>query len=252
MRIVVAGGTGFVGTPTVEAVRSAGHEAVVLSRSHGVDLVSGRGLEAALTGADTVIDVVSVETLKASTAIEFFTAATGNLLTAAADAGVGHVVLLSIVGIDRIPYDYYAGKVAQEKLVSASAVPSTILRATQFHEFAAQMFARAKAGPLHLAPRARTQPVAAREVAEQLVTLATGDARGRVPDLAGPREEQLADMVRAYARRIGYRGWIPALNVPGPQMAGMRAGKALPGPDAVRGTQTFAEWLAEAVPARAD
>jgi hypothetical protein len=73
-----------------------------------------------------------------------------------------------------------------------------------------------------------------------------------VPDFAGPREEQLADMVRAYARRIGYRGWIPALNVPGPQMAGMRAGKALPGPDAVRGTQTFTEWLAEAVPARAD
>lgn len=164
MRIAVAGGTGTVGRHTVEALQSAGHDAVVLSRSRGVDLVTGQGVGEALAGADAVIDVVSVETLKASTAIEFFTAAAGNLSAAAADAGVGHLVLLSIVGIDRIPYDYYAGKIAQEKIVEGSRVPSTILRATQFHEFAGQMFERAKLGPLHLAPNARTQPVAAREV----------------------------------------------------------------------------------------
>jgi uncharacterized protein YbjT (DUF2867 family) len=152
-------------------------------------------------------------------------------------------VLLSIVGIDKIPYDYYAGKVAQEKVVEASRVPWTIQRATQFHEFAAQMFARAKVGPLHLAPRARTQPVAAREVGVRLAGLAAGPSQGRVPDFAGPREEQLADLIRAFARREGYRGWIPALNVPGPQMAGMREGKALPGPDAELGEETFDEWL---------
>ncbi len=216
----------------------------MLSRSEGVDLVTAAGLEAALTGVDAVIDVASIQTLKAATAIEFFTAATGNLVSAAADAGVSHVVLLSIVGIDRIPYDYYAGKVAQEKVVEASRVPWTILRATQFHEFSAQMFARAKAGPLHIAPRARTQPVAAREVAERLVALAVGTPQGRATNFAGPREEQLADMIRAYARSQGYRGWIPALNVPGPQMAGMRAGHALPGPDADFGSQTFDQWLA--------
>lgn len=245
MRIAVAGGTGVVGRHTVDAVREAGHDAVVLSRSTGVDLVSGRGLSEALRGADAVIDVASIETLKASAAIEFFTAATGNLLSAAADAGVRHAVLLSIVGIDRIPYDYYAGKVAQEKIVEASPVPWTIQRATQFHEFAAQMFARATLGPLHVAPRARTQPVAAREVGERLAALAVGEPRGRVADFAGPREEQLADMIRAFARHQGYRGWVPALNVPGPQMTGMREGKALPGPDADLGRQTFAEWLAE-------
>lgn len=244
MRIAVAGGTGVVGRHTVDAVRSAGHEAVVLSRSHGVDLVSDRGVAEALAGADAVVDVTSIATLKADAAIEFFTAATGTLVCAAADAGVPHVVLLSIVGVDRIPYDYYAGKVAQEKVVQASAVPWTILRATQFHEFAAQMFDRARLGPLHLAPRARTQPIAAQEVGARLAQLAAGTAQGRVPDLAGPREEQLADMIRAYARRRGYRGWIPALDVPGPQMAGMRAGKALPGEDATLGRQTFAEWLA--------
>ncbi|QYM65106.1 SDR family oxidoreductase [Microbacterium sp. Se5.02b] len=244
MRIAVAGGTGVVGRRTVEAVRADGHDPVVLSRSHGVDLVTGRGLAAALEGTDAVIDVASIETLKASTAIEFFTAATGNLITTAAEAGVGHVVLLSIVGIDRIPYDYYAGKLAQEKLVQAATVPWTILRATQFHEFAAQMFARAKLGPLHIAPRARTQPVAAGEVGERLAQLAAGDAQGRVRDLAGPREEQLADMVRAFARHTGYQGWVPAVSVPGPQMSGMRSGKALPGRDADLGRQTFEEWLA--------
>lgn len=244
MKIAVAGGTGVVGRPTVEAARAVGHEVVVLARSQGVDLVSGKGVEAALAGVDTVIDVTSVETLRAATAIEFFTAAMGNLVAAAASAGVGHLVLLSIVGIDRIPYDYYAGKVAQEKVVEASPVPWTIQRATQFHEFAAQMFARAKVGPLHLAPRARTQPVAAREVGERLATLAAEGARGRVRDFAGPHEEQLAEMVRAYARSAGYRGWIPALNVPGQQMRGMRAGDALPDADADLGRQTFAEWLA--------
>jgi len=244
MKIAVAGGTGVVGRHTVEAVRAAGHDAVVLTRSHGVDLVTGKGLAAALIGADAVVDVASIETLKAAAAIEFFTAATGNLVSAAADAGVAHVVLLSIVGIDRIPYDYYAGKVAQEKVVERSPVPWTLLRATQFHEFAAQMFDRAKIGPLHVAPRARTQPVAAREVGERLAGLAAGQAQGRVRDLAGPREEQLAEMIRSYARREGYRGWIPALNVPGPQMKGMRAGDALPGQDADLGVQTFAEWLA--------
>ncbi|EQM86774.1 SDR family oxidoreductase [Microbacterium maritypicum] len=244
MRIAVAGGTGTVGRHTVEAVRTAGHDAVVLSRSQGVDLVTGQGLDDALAGADAVVDVASIETLTASAAIEFFTAATGNLVSAASNAGVGQVVLLSIVGIDRIPYDYYAGKIAQEKIVEASRVPWTILRATQFHEFAEQMFARAKLGPVHIAPNARTQPVAASEVGARLAALAAGDPQGRVRDLAGPREEQLSDMVRAFARRTGFRGWIPRLNVPGPQMAGMRAGHALPGPDADLGRQSFAEWLA--------
>lgn len=244
MRIAVAGGTGVVGRHIVEALRTAGHDAVVLSRAAGVDLVTGRGLDAALHGADAVIDVASIASLKAHESIEFFTAATGNLVAAAADAGVGHVVLLSIVGIDRIPYDYYAGKVAQEKVIEASRVPWTILRATQFHEFAQQMFARAKVGPLHLAPNARTQPVAAAEVGARLAALAAAEPRGRARDFAGPREERLADMIRAFARSEGYRGWIPALDVPGPQMAGMRAGHALPGPDAELGKQTFDEWLA--------
>jgi len=244
MKIAIAGGTGTVGTPTAEAVRRAGHEALIMSRSTGVDLVTGAGLDAALDGVTAVIDTANVSTLNARAATEFFTTATGNLIDAAERAGARHFVLLSIVGIDRMPYDYYAGKVAQEKVVEASGVPWTIQRATQFHEFAKQMFANAAAGPLHLAPRARTQPVAAAEVGERLATLAAAEPRGRARDLAGPREEALDAMVKAYAKATGHRGWVPAVSIPTKQMKAMRAGLALPGVDADLGRQTFADWLA--------
>jgi uncharacterized protein YbjT (DUF2867 family) len=244
MRIAIAGGTGTVGRPTVDAVRAAGHEPVVLARSTGVDVVSGAGLDAALEHVDAVIDTTNVTTLSADTAAKFFTTATGNLLAAAGRAGVGHVVVLSIVGVDRIPYDYYAGKLAQERVVEASAVPWTILRATQFHDFAAQLYDRAKLGPLHVAPRARVQPVAVAEVGARLTELAAAGGQGRAADLAGPREEKLDEMVQAYARHIGKRGWIPSISLPGAQMKGMRAGHALPGPGAQLGAETFSAWLA--------
>ena len=246
MRIAVAGGTGAVGAHVVDALRSDGHEPVVLSRSTGVDLTTGRGLAAALEGVDAVVDVSNVSALSADAATGFFRTATGNLLAGAQRAGVAHLVVLSIVGIDRMPYDYYAGKLAQEQLVHAADVPWTLLRATQFHEFAAQLFDRAKLGPLHVAPRARVQSVAAREVAARLAQLATGTPRGRVADLAGPREERLDDMVKAYARRAGHRGWIPSVSLPGAQMKGMRDGLALPGPGADLGELTFADWLEDA------
>lgn len=243
MRIAVAGGTGTVGRHVVEAAKSAGHDVSLLTRSAGVDLVTGAGLAAALDGIEAVIDTANITTLSEDTATEFFRAASGNLVAASARAGVGHVVLLSIVGIDRNPHAYYAAKLAQEAVYAAGTVPWTILRATQFHEFAAQTFVNAKAGPLHVAPRARTQPIAAREVGEHLVALAAQPAQGPARDLAGPREEELADMVKAYARAIGHRGPVPAMAIPGAQMKGMREGLNLPGPGAVLGTQTFAEWL---------
>ena len=245
MKIAVAGGTGVVGRYVVEVLRAEGHDAVALTRSEGVDLTTGVGLDAALDGADAVVDTANVSTLSADDAIRFFETATGNLVAASARAGVSHLVTLSIVGIDRIPHDYYAGKLAQERVVEGSAVPWSLLRATQFHEFASQLFDRAKLGRLHVAPRARVQPVAAREVGERLAALAVGAPQGRVADLAGPREERLDEMVKAYARRTGHDGWIPSVSLPGAQMKGMRAGYALPQPGATLGRQTFAEWLAE-------
>lgn len=244
MRIAVAGGTGTVGREIVAAARARGHEAVVIARSAGVDLLTGAGLDAALTGADAVIDAAGVGTLDAAEATAFFRGTAETLLAAAGRARIRHVVLLSIVGVDRNPHGYYAGKVAQEDVYARSGVPWTIVRATQFHEFAGQIAPQARFGPVQLAPRARTQPIAAAEVAAHLVAVAEGDARGRATDIAGPREEALSDMIRAWVRHEGRRGPVFAVSLPGAQMRGMRAGLALPGPQALRLGPTFGDWLA--------
>lgn len=247
MRIAVAGGTGLIGRMVVDRARERGHEVVALARSQGVDLTSGAGVDEALAGADAVVDVLNVSTLKEAESVAFFRATTSALLAAEKRASVPHHVALSIVGVDRAPFDYYAGKRAQEELVEAGDVPWTILRATQFHEFAPTVYATAAVGPLHLAPRMRTQPIAAREVAERLVVLAEGSPSGHVA-LAGPREESLVEMVRAYARATGRRGWIPSVSLPGRFGRAQRDGSLLPGADVERGTQTYAEWIAALAP----
>ncbi|GAA1997964.1 SDR family oxidoreductase [Microbacterium pumilum] len=249
MRIAVAGGTGLTGTHVVEIARRRGHEAIPLSRHGGVDLVSGAGLPQALVGADTIIDVSNVNSMKTDVSVSFFAGATRNMLSSGQRAGVTHHIALTIVGADAVSEGYYAGKLSQERAIEASAVPWTILRSTQFHEFAALMYEIARAGPLHAAPRARIQPIAVREVAEHLVTLAESGPGGRVSELAGPREESLAAMVRAYARAIGHRGWMPEVSLPGALGRAQRNGALLPAPGATLGTQTFAEWL-DALPDR--
>lgn len=243
MKIAVAGGTGTVGRLVVERARAMGHDAVVLSRAAGVDLRDRATVDRALTGVDAVVDAASVGTMDAVTSTEFFQAASGTLLDAAASAGVGHAVLLSIVGIDRNPHGYYAGKVLQEQMFEDSTVPWSILRATQFHEFAGQVAAQARLGPLQLAPRARVRPVAAAEVAARVVELAVAGAQGRVSDLAGPREERLDRMIRTWVRRSGSRRPVIPVSIPGAQMRGMREGLALPGAGATIAGPTFEEWL---------
>lgn len=244
MRIAVAGGTGTAGRRVVEVARSRGHDVAIATRGAGADATTGDGLREALQGVDVVIDTLNVTTLDARTSEEFFRAATGRLLAAEGAVGVGHHVALSIVNCDRAPHGYYAGKVAQEALITAGALPWTILRTTQFHDFAAQVFASARIGPLHLAPRMRTQPVSLDDVAARLVDLAEAPPAGRARDLAGPQEESLVAMVRGYARATGHRGPLPAFPLPGPLGRAQRDGTLLPGLDADRGTVTFAQWLA--------
>ncbi|MET2010614.1 SDR family oxidoreductase [Microbacterium chocolatum] len=253
MRIAIAGASGRVGVPTGEIARARGHDVVALTRADGVDLVTGAGVEAALGGVDVVIDVTNRDTRHTRRSVDFFTSVTTTLLDAEVRAGVRHHVALSIVGIDGQTSGYYAGKLAQEAGVQAGPVPWTLLRTTQFHEFAAQIWETAAVGPIHLAPRMRTQPIAAREVASRLVDLAEGRPRGRARDLAGPHEESLVTMVRAYGRAIGRpatRWRVPAVSLPGAFGRWQRDGSALPGPDAMLGEQTFAEWLDETRAAR--
>lgn len=243
MRIAVVGGTGVVGSHVVGAAAAGGHDVVALSRRSGVDVLTGEGLDDALRGADVVVDTTSIQSMSTTKAAAIHRTAAEHLLTAAARTGVGHAVLLSIVGVDRNPYNYYAGKLAQEAVFERSSVPHTILRATQFHEFAGQLLERLSVGPLHPVPRARIQPVAAREVGEHLALLAQQPPQGHALDLAGPREEELSDMARAYAAHVGLRGPVLPVRLPIAQLKGMREGLNLPTGDAVTGTQTFTDWL---------
>lgn len=245
MRIAVAGGTGLVGRHVVDAVTAAGHTPVTVARSHGMDLLTGRGLDAALAGVDAVIDVTNVTSIREKVATAFFETAGRNLLAAEEKAGVGHHVTLSIVGIERVPgYGYYRAKLHQEQIVQEGRIPWTVLRATQFHEFAQQILTQVP-GPLAFVPRMRCQPVAAREVAHRLVEVATGPAQKTAPELAGPREEQLVDMARRLLRAQGRHRWLIPVRFPGATGAAMTGDALLPAEAGPRGTQTFDQWLDE-------
>ena len=243
MRIAVAGGTGLVGSMLAQQARERGHEVVVLARSTGSDLLRGQDVATLIEGCDAVVDVLNVATLDAKASRRFFVTTTHALLAAEAVAGVRHHLALSIVGVDRAPYGYWAGKLAQEQAIEAGPVPWTLLRATQFHEFAAQSLARGTFGPLHLATRMRTRPVAAAEVAARLVQLAEARPTGHVTPLAGPREEWLPDMVRAYAEVVRVRGPVVTITLPGAFGRALREGAALPGPDADLAREPFTSWL---------
>jgi uncharacterized protein YbjT (DUF2867 family) len=243
MRIAVAGGTGTVGQHVVEVAKERGHDVVSLSRAEGVDLVNGRGLNQALQGADTVIDVSGIETMSTKKAVDFYTNATQNLLAAEKLTGVRHHVALSIVGIDKATSGLYAGKLVQEDEVRHGGIPWSLLRCTQFHEFVPLTVKVASVGPLVFVPKMFTQPVAAREVAEALVNAAEAGPKGRLPDLGGPRGEQLADLVRAYLKKTGRRKRIVPLHVPGTMGKAMRKGKLIPKAGAAVGRQTFQQWL---------
>lgn len=242
MRIAVAGGTGVVGRHVVEAARARGHEVVALSRGNGQDLTTGAGLDEALAGADAVIDCSNVVAATARGSVGFFEPATSHLLAAEERAGVRHHVVLSIVGIDRVDYGYYAGKRRQEELALSGPVPTTVLRTTQFHEFPGQVMAALK-GPVAYVPRMRVQPVAAVEVARQLVVLAEGQPQGRAPELAGPEVLELTDMARRLLEATGDSRRLVSTRFPGRGGKAMASGACLPTGDGPRGTLTFEQWL---------
>ncbi|WP_353826577.1 SDR family oxidoreductase [Agromyces sp. SYSU T0242] len=249
MKIAIAGATGVVGRHVTAAAEARGHDILPLTRGAGYDLARGTGpdgasLTDALAGVDAVIDVTSVQTTSAARSRDFFTAVTTNLLRAEREARVGHHVALSIVGIDGVDASYFAGKLAQERLVDAAPVPHTILRATQFHEFAEQVTARLSLGRLLTPiPIGRYRPVAAREVGERLVEVAADAPAGRARDLTGPREERLADMVRRIFAHDGVRRPVVEFPFPGPYGTASASGALRGGADADRAIITFDDWL---------
>lgn len=244
MKIVVAGATGSLGTQVVEAVRAAGHEPVSISRGSGADLLSGSGLTEALRGASAVIDASATSSTSTKESVEFFTTVTRNLLAAERAADVPHHVAISIIGAAKVNTNYYAGKAAQEAILRAEPGGWSLLRTTQFHEFARQLVGHGKLGPLQGVPKMRSQPIAATEVAAELVAIASGDPRGIEPDLAGPKEERMADLVRRYLAATAQRRPVIEVSIPGAWGRGMRDGSLLPKAGTRLGRQTFDEWLA--------
>ena len=245
-KIAVAGATGRLGRHVVDLLEARGHEVVAISRSNGVDVITGAGLAEALEGVEIVVDATTPPTPDEQAAIEFFTTAARNLQELGARAGVKRIVVVSIVGIDRFSGGYNAAKVVQEQEHLIGPVPVRILRATQFHEFVEQLMDWGRQGDVAYLWRMRTQLVAARTVAEAVCELATenkpvpatGD--GPIWEIAGPREESLVEAARRLAARNGDPVRVEAVDSPDPLY---EAGGALPGPDAVLAGPTFDEWL---------
>jgi uncharacterized protein YbjT (DUF2867 family) len=242
MRIAVAGGTGVVGHCVTEELEAAGHEAVVLTRSAGVDLLTGASLAAALEGVDVIIDAASPDDHGEAAATRFHVTSTRHLHAAGAAAGVKRVLVLSIVGIERAPTGYYAAKLEHERAALAGPLPAMVLRATQFHEYVAQVIGwNAKDGRARI-PNCRVQTVAARTVAQRLIDAAADPAawRERALDVAGPVAADLLDLAEQVVKRFGWdvelSGFCP----------GTPPGGRLPGPDAWLGGPLFEQWLAGA------
>ncbi|MFC4907662.1 SDR family oxidoreductase [Actinomadura gamaensis] len=245
MRIAVAGATGNIGALTVALLQKDGHDVVSISRSLGVDLSTGEGLDAALAGVEAVVDATNLTATDRDEAVASFGAATRNLLAAEERAGVRHHVLLSIAGVGRVDGNaHYAGKREQERLVSAGTVPWTIVPATQFHDFAAMVAAWTEQDGVATIAPLLVQPIAPADVAAVLAEVATGAPQGRHRDIAGPDPQDLVDMARRTHRALGRDvKLVPTWSgLFGPEMAG---NVLLPGDDARIMPTTFEAWLAE-------
>jgi uncharacterized protein YbjT (DUF2867 family) len=247
-KIAVAGATGRVGRHTVEVLEAAGHDVVRMSRSTGVDVVTGEGLSEALAGVDCIVDASSWPSNEQEPATEFFLAASRNLQEEGERAGVQRIVVVSIIGAERFTTGYIASKVPHERAMQSGPIPVRILRAAQFHEFVPLFLEWGRQGDVIYVPQMRTQLVAARTVAEALAELVDGSApapeAGMIPEIAGPREESLVDVARLVAARRGDSVRIEAVSDPNdPEQALYASGGLLPGPDAVLAGPTFEQWL---------
>ena len=198
MKITVVGASGLIGTKVVDLLTAEGHDVVAASRASGVDVLTGDGLAEALSGADALVDVVNSPSFEDDPVMEFFTKSTTNLVDAAKRAGVGHYVCLSIVGADELPDSgYMRAKVVQEKVITESGIPYTIVRATQFAEFTGAITASMTVGDEVRVPDALIQPVAADKVAAEVARAAVAAPLGGIVNIGGPEKISFEQMARA-------------------------------------------------------
>lgn len=204
MRVTVIGASGLIGTKVVDLLTAEGHDVVAASRASGVDVLTADGLAEALRGADALVDVVNSPSFEDDPVMAFFTKSTTNLVDAAKRAGVGHYVALSIVGVDLLPDSgYMRAKMAQEKIITESGIPYTIVRATQFEEFAEAITASMTAGDEVRVPDALIQPVAADKVAAEVARAAVAAPLQGIVNIGGPEKISFEQMARAVVDRRG-------------------------------------------------
>jgi uncharacterized protein YbjT (DUF2867 family) len=204
MKIVVIGGTGLIGSKTVAILRQGGHEVIAASPKSGINTITGEGLKDAVAGAQVVIDLANSPSFEDRAVLEFFETSGRNLLAAEAAAGVGHHVALSIVGTDRTPDNgYFRAKIAQEKLIEASGIPYTIIRATQFLEFLGTIAATSADGNLVRLSPGLFQPIAADDVAAIVADVALAAPRSGIVEIAGPERAPLNEIIARYLKAVG-------------------------------------------------
>ena len=241
-KIAVAGATGRVGRHLVDVLEAGGHEVVRMSRSTGVDVITKEGLAEALTGVEVIVDAASWGSSDQKEATEFFETSAPNLQEEGERAGVQRIVVVSIIGCDRFTSGYIASKLPHEEAVKAGPLRVQVLRAAQFHELIPLVVEWGRQGDVSFVQKGRTQPVAARTVAEALAELATRPDGPPLSEIAGPREESFVDLANVLAARRG-----DSLRIEG---VGFEAdhelyvnGTLLPGPGATLAGPTFEEWL---------
>lgn len=245
MKIVVIGGTGLIGSKLVVLLRNRGHDVLAASPNTGVNTLTGEGLDAALAGAQVVVDVANSPSFADQAVLDFFQTSGRNLLAAEARAGVQHHVALSVVGTDRLQQSgYFRAKQAQEDLIEASTIPWTIVQATQFLEFLGGIAQSAGEGGEIRLSQAAIQPISSDDVAAVLADVALGEPLNARLEIAGPERLRLADLVQRYLdmKQDGRRV------VADPQAlyfgAPLDDGTLVPAGQARLGAVTFAAWMA--------
>jgi uncharacterized protein YbjT (DUF2867 family) len=204
MKITVMGARGLIGTKVAALLAADGHEVIAASRGSGADVLTGEGLGEALAGADAIVDVTNSPSFEDGPVMEFFTKATTNVVAAAKNAGVGHYVVLSIVGVDGLPDSgYMRAKVAQEKLLIESGMAYTIVRATQFAEFTDAITGSMTVGDEVHVPDALIQPIPADRVASDVARAAVAGPLNGVVNIGGPQKIPFEQMARESLARQG-------------------------------------------------
>jgi uncharacterized protein YbjT (DUF2867 family) len=243
MKIAVIGGTGLIGSQVVKILNASGHEAVPSSPSSGLDLLSGKGLPEALAGADVVVNLSNSPTFDDASPAFFQTTMT-NLLSAAEDAGVGHAVILSIVGVDQVPdLVYYRAKVLQEDILKAGPIPYSIVRSTQFFEFMNSVLSWTSDETTVRLPATLVQPIASADIAQAVADVSAGAPLQGTRDIAGPEVFALDELGKITLAAHGDHRTVVTDNSAG--MFAAVTGDALIAKDgAVIAKTTYREWLA--------